>query len=71
MGKGVGIQIITSNITSYTSIQIFYQGIPNFISKLAPVASHINLKLFGELLQGFYDTQILDLIQYGFPLDLD
>jgi hypothetical protein len=35
------------------------------------VASHIKLKLFGELLQGFYDTQILDLIQYGFPLDLD
>jgi hypothetical protein len=35
------------------------------------VVSHINIKLFGELLQGFYDTQILDLIQYGFPLDLD
>jgi hypothetical protein len=35
------------------------------------LASHINIKLFGELLQGFHDTQILDLIQYGFPLDLD
>jgi hypothetical protein len=35
------------------------------------VASHINITIFGELLQGFYDTQILDLIQYGFPLDLD
>jgi hypothetical protein len=35
------------------------------------VASHINIKLFGELLQGFHDPQILDLIQYGFPLDLD
>jgi hypothetical protein len=69
-GEGEGHLVnITSNIFSYTST--FYQGIPNFISKLFPVASHINLKLFGELLQGFYDTQILDLIQYGFPLDLD
>jgi hypothetical protein len=35
------------------------------------VASHINFKLLGELSQGFHDPQILDLIQYGFPLDLD
>jgi hypothetical protein len=35
------------------------------------VASHINIKLLGELSQGFYETQILDLIQYGFPLDPD
>jgi hypothetical protein len=34
------------------------------------VASH-NVTLFGELLQGFHDPQILDLIQYGFLLDLD
>jgi hypothetical protein len=60
-----------SNITSYIGIQKLYRGIPNFISKSVPVASHINIKLFGELLQGFYDTQILDLIQYGFLLDLD
>jgi hypothetical protein len=38
---------------------------------VAPVASHINIKLLGELSRGFYDTQILDLIQYGFPLNLD
>jgi hypothetical protein len=38
---------------------------------VAPVASHINFKLLGELSQGFHDTQVLDLIQYGFPLDLD
>jgi hypothetical protein len=53
------------------AIQSSFNGIPNFISKTVPLASHINIKLFGELLQGFYDTQIIDLIQYGFPLDLD
>jgi hypothetical protein len=38
---------------------------------VAPVASQINIKLLGELSQGFYDTQIFDLFQYGFPLNLD
>jgi hypothetical protein len=35
------------------------------------VASHINIKVFGKLHQGFHDPQVFDLIQYGFPLDLD
>jgi hypothetical protein len=38
---------------------------------VASVASDININLLGELSQGFYDPQILDLIQYGFPLELD
>jgi hypothetical protein len=59
---------LTSNINSYVHIQNYFTGSPNFISKVAPVVSHINFKLLGELSQGFYDTQILDLIQYGFPL---
>jgi hypothetical protein len=60
-----------SSLSTYIAIQPFYTGSPNFISKIAPVASHLNLPLLGELSRGFYDTQILDLIQYGFPLDLD
>jgi hypothetical protein len=65
------ITTVYSNISSYLAVQQHYNGLLNFISKLAPVASHINIKLLGELSQGFHDTQILDLIQYGFPLDLD
>jgi hypothetical protein len=71
LNSGEGGGFINSNISSYIQIQNKYTGIPNFLSKIAPVASHINIKLFGELLQGFHDTQILDLIQYGFPLDLE
>jgi hypothetical protein len=70
VGQG-GREVITPSIKNYIQVQKFYAGVPNFISKIAPIASHINIKLFGELLQGFHDTQILDLIQYGFPLDLD
>jgi hypothetical protein len=56
VGRGDGVFQIVSNIGSYLNIQQYFKGIPNFISKIAPVASHINVKLFGELLQGFYDT---------------
>jgi hypothetical protein len=51
---------ITPNISSYLNIQHYYSNVPNFIAKVAPVASHLNLSLLGELSQGFYDTQILD-----------
>jgi hypothetical protein len=44
---------------------------PIFLAKSALIASHINISKFRELTQGFADTQILDLLQYGFPLDLD
>jgi hypothetical protein len=53
---------INSNINSYMGIQSLYKGFQNFILKLVPVAYQINIKLFGELLQGFYNIQILDLI---------
>jgi hypothetical protein len=66
--------IISSNVpgfSSYLSIQNLYSGTYNFISKIAPIASHINVNLFRELGQGFYDQQIFDLIQFCFPLDLE
>jgi hypothetical protein len=51
---------VVSSLSSYISVQSFYSGSPNFISKVAHVASHINFKLLGELSQGFHVTQILD-----------
>jgi hypothetical protein len=41
------------------------------MAKLAPVATHINVQKFRELGKDFYDQQIFDLLQFGFPLDLD
>jgi hypothetical protein len=38
-----------SSLSTYIAIQPFYTGFPNFISKIAPVASHLNLPLMGEL----------------------
>jgi hypothetical protein len=62
---------ISPSFNSYLSIQHLYTGVPNFISNIAPIASHINVDLFRELGQGFQDQQIFDLIKYGFSLDLD
>jgi hypothetical protein len=65
---GFPIKPVFSN---YLSIQHLYSGTYNFISKIAPIASHINVNLFRELGQGFHDQQIFDLIQFGFLLDLE
>jgi hypothetical protein len=46
---------VTSSISSYVSAQALYNGISNFICKVAPVAYHIKFKLLGELSQGFHD----------------
>jgi hypothetical protein len=46
-------------------------GYLNLSPKIVPIASHIIVQNFRELSQGFHDPQIFDLIQYGFPLDLD
>jgi hypothetical protein len=62
---------ITPTFSNYLAVQSLYNGSLNFISKIAPIASHINVDLFRELVQGFHDQQIFDLIKYGFPLDLD
>jgi hypothetical protein len=62
---------IAPTFANYLSVQNLFNGFPNFISKIAPIASHINVNLFRELARGFHDQQIFDLITYGFPLDLD
>jgi hypothetical protein len=58
-------------MNSYTKIKFVPGDFLNFLSKIAPIASHINVQLFRALSQGFHDPQIFDLIQYGFPMDLD
>jgi hypothetical protein len=47
-GEGQIPQVKLKNISSYLAIQSSYMGIPNFISKTVPLASHINIKLFGD-----------------------
>jgi hypothetical protein len=71
VSQNVSLPPITPTLKAYLALNSKYSGIPNFLAKIAPVASHINIQLFRELGQGFHDQQIFDLIQSGFPLDLD
>ena len=44
-------------------------GKPNFLSCRIPVESHLNISSWLSYLVNYWDTQLLDLLQYGFPLD--
>jgi hypothetical protein len=43
-------------------------NIKNYIAKIRPVGTHINVDLMRQLTHDYYDKQICDLIEYGFPL---
>jgi hypothetical protein len=42
----------------------------NYIAKIKPLNTHINVSRMRELAEGYYDTQALDLLEFGFPLDI-
>jgi hypothetical protein len=55
--------LIIPCFSSYLDVQKLFSGVPNFVAKIAPIASNVNVVLFRELCQGFHDQQIFDLIQ--------
>ena len=46
-------------------------GRPNFLGNRIPVDSKLNIKNWRFHLQDYWDKQIVDLLEYGFPLDFD
>ena len=44
-------------------------GIPNFLGARIPIASQLNPLTWHSYLAQFWDKQLLDLIEYGFPLN--
>ena len=46
-------------------------GIPNFLKSRIPVQTQLNAKQWENVLQGYWDTQLLDLLKYSFPLDFN
>ena len=46
-------------------------AIPNFMGARIPVASQLKINAWKSYLTGYWDNQIVDLLQYGFPLDFD
>jgi hypothetical protein len=42
----------------------------NYIAKIKPLNTHINVPRMRVLAEGYYDMQALDLLEFGFPLDM-
>ena len=55
--------------TSYKHVKA--SGVPNFLKSRIPVRTQLNVKQWENVLQGYWDTQLLDLLKYGFPLDFN
>ena len=46
-------------------------GLPNFMAARIPIKSQLNIDKWKEALVGYWDQQLLQLIEYGFPLDFN
>ena len=45
--------------------------VPNFLGSQINVPSQLNIEAWEEVLENYWDKQLLFLIRYGFPLDFD
>ena len=46
-------------------------GIPNFLGARIPIDSQLNVEEWRKVLANYWDKQLIDLIQFGFPLDFN
>ena len=46
-------------------------GLPNFMSARIPVESQLNIDKWKEALVDYWDQQLIQLLEYGFPLDFN
>jgi hypothetical protein len=59
------------NINHYLNVVSRFSGLTNYMARVGPVTSHLNIGLLSALARGHSDPQIVELLQFGFPLDLD
>ena len=46
-------------------------GLPNYLGCRFPLQTQLNISAWRYHLQDYYDSQVLDLLEFGFPLDFD
>ena len=68
-GDSIHWDTIPDLIKAHKSIR--QSGLPNFLKCRIPVQSGLNINALRSHLQGYWDSQICDLLQYGFHLDFD
>ena len=62
-------QPISDPLQLHKSVKQF--GCPNFLGARIPVVSNLNIDNWKFHLKDYWDTQLLDLLEFGFPLDFD
>ena len=68
-----GDDIIWTNVPSVIEAHAIVKksGKPNFMGARIPLPSQFNIKAWKFYLAQYWEQQIVDLLQYGFPLDFD
>ena len=61
--------VIPDLVTAHTMIKA--SQLPNFLELRIPVVTNLNVPAWRKYLCNYFDQQLVDLIQYGFPLDFD
>ena len=46
-------------------------ALPNFMKLRIPVTTQLKVSAWKHYLQEYWDKQLIDLIEFGFPLDFD
>ena len=46
-------------------------GLPNYMGIWVPVATNLNIANWRHFLVDYWDDQLVDLLEFGFPLDFD
>ena len=68
-GDPVYYEQIPDIISTYFMIK--ESGLPNFLQGCIPVTSNLNIDRWRFHLLDYWDQQLLDLLEYGFPIDFD
>ena len=69
MGKEVIWGSIPDIVEAHRKIR--NSGLPNFMGLRIPVQSQLKISYWRKYLKQYWDHQLLDLIEYGFPLDFN
>ena len=69
IGEEVTWQEVPSIIEAHKIVR--NSAMPNFMGVRIPVDSQLNINAWRLYLAQYWDKQIVDLLQYGFPLDFD
>ena len=68
-GEPVHWEVCPTDLEAHSLIKA--TGKPNYLAAKIPVVSQLNIDKWSSHISEYWDVQLLDLLEYGFPLDVD